>query len=197
MAPHLFPALSYRARHLLIAGGGVAILLLSAGSLFLPVLDDDAGTAIVGRLLVAAGLTEIFAGALHQQAKGLSMLAGLATASAGMLIGFNSRATLASTAVVVTGWLLLRGLIIAIAGLRSSGSVRTWTLFSAAMDLFLAVVMVIGVSISALVLTLFGPTSPVVAAYAWILALSFVVTGSMLLEIASCEKELSASPKRG
>ena len=192
MTPHLFSSLSDATRHRLIAACGVVILLLSAGSGLLPVLDNDAGPAIVGRLLIAAGLTEIFAGALHTQAKGLSMLAGLATALAGLLIGFNAHANFSSTAVVVTGWLGLRGAILIVAGLRSSGSVRTWTLFSAGMDLFLAIVLVIGVSISALVLTLFGQTSPVVAAFAWVLALSFVVTGSMLLEVASCERRGAA-----
>lgn len=189
MTPHLFASLSDRARYRLIAACGVVILLLSAGSGLLPILDHGAGAAIVGRLLIAAGLTEIFAGALHRQARGLSMLAGLATALAGLMIGFNPAANFSSTAMVVTGWLLVRGAILMFAGLQSSGSARTWTLFSAAMDLFLAIVLVIGVSIATLVLTLFGPTSDVVAGFAWILALSFVVTGSMLLEIASCEKQ--------
>ncbi len=188
MTPHLFSSLSDRARHRLIVACGVIILALSAGSGLLPLLDHNAGAAIVGRLLIAAGLTEIFAGALHRQAKGLSMLAGLATALAGLLIGFNPTANFQSTAMVVTGWLLLRGAILMFAGLQSDGSVRIWTLFSAAMDLFLAIVLVIGVSIATLVLALFGPTSDVVAAFAWILALSFVVTGSMLFEIASCVK---------
>ena len=44
-------------------------------------------------------------------------------------------------------------------------------------------------SISSLVVALFGPIAGVVAAFAWILALSFVVTGAMLLEIASCERQ--------
>ena len=188
MTAHHFASLSDRARHRLIAACGAVILLLSAGSALLPAIDHDAGATIVGRLLIAAGFTEILAGALHRQARGLSMLAGLATALAGFLIGFNPAANFQSTAMVVTGWLLVRGAILMFAGLQSDGSVRTWTLFSAAMDLFLAVVLVIGVSIATLVLTLFGPTSDVVAAFAWILALSFVVTGSMLLEIASCEK---------
>ena len=51
--------------------------------------------------------------------------------------------------------------------------------------------LLIGLSISSLVVTLFGPTEPVVARFAWVFALSFVVTGAMLLEIASCERDLS------
>ena len=63
-----------------------------------------------------------------------------------------------------------------------------WTLSSAAMDFFLAVLLLMGLSISSLVVVLFGPTAEIVAGFAWIFALSFVVTGAMLLEIASCER---------
>ena len=57
MTPHLFSSLSDATRHRLIAACGVVILLLSTGSGLLPVLDNDAGPAIVGRLLIAASLT--------------------------------------------------------------------------------------------------------------------------------------------
>jgi hypothetical protein len=36
---------------------------------------------------------------------------------------------------------------------------------------------------------LFGPTPAIVATFAWILALSFVATGLLLLEVASCARE--------
>ena len=85
--------------------------------------------------------------------------------------------------------MLVRCIILLFAGFYSSGSVRMWTLASAAMDFFLAVILLMGLSISSLIITLFGPTADVVAGFAWILALSFVVTGAMLLEIATCERQ--------
>jgi hypothetical protein len=47
----------------------------------------------------------------------------------------------------------------------------------------------VGLSISTLIVALFGPTPQMIASFAWILALSFVVTGMLLLEIANCERD--------
>lgn len=180
-----------RSRPRLIAVCGVIIILLSAGAALLPVVGGGASAAIVGSLLAVAGLVEAYAGTLHRQAKGLSTLAGAVTTLAGLLFIFNPVGHFGPTALIVVGWLLARSVILFLAGRHSTGSVRMWTLLSAAMDLALAVVLLMGISISSLVVSLFGPTEPVVAGFAWIFALSFVVTGAMLLEIASCERELT------
>jgi len=174
--------------HRLIAACGAAIILLSAGAALLPVVDGGAGTVLIGSLLLVAGLTEAFAGRLHRQAKGLAALAGLVTSFAGLLFVFNPVEHVFPTGALVTAWLIARSVILLFVGRYSSGSVRMWTLSSAAMDFVLAVVLLMGLSISSLVVTLFGPTAEVVAGFAWILALSFVVTGAMLLEIAACER---------
>jgi hypothetical protein len=39
------------------------------------------------------------------------------------------------------------------------------------------------------VVSIFGPTPPLIAGFAWFIAASFVVNGLLLLEIASCETE--------
>jgi hypothetical protein len=57
------------------------------------------------------------------------------------------------------------------------------------MDFLLAVLLVAGLSISTLVVSLFGPTEQLVASFAWVLAASFVVNGLLLLEVASCAKQ--------
>jgi len=180
---------SDRKRHRLIAACGVLIMLLGAGSALLPVVDPNAGAPIVGSMLLAAGLIEVFAGTRHRQAKRLSMLAGVVTTVAGLLLTFNPVGHFSPTAVLVTGWLIVRSVVLLFAGHYSSGSVRMWTWSSATMDFFLAVVLLIGLSISSLVVAVFGPTDEIVAGFAWVLALSFVVTGAMLLEIAHCEGE--------
>ena len=76
-------------------------------------------------------------------------------------------------------------LVLAAATLPEFGSVRFWTGLSAAVDFILALLLFAGVSIATLVVALFGPTQPMIAHFAWILAISFVATGTMLLEIAS------------
>jgi len=178
-----------RAPHRLIAACGVIIILLSAGSALLPVVNGGASAMVVGSLLLVAGLVEAFAGTLHRQAKGLSVLAGVVTTLAGLLFVFNPVGHFSPVAVLVTGWLIVRSVILVLAGRYSTGSVRMWTLLSAAMDFFLAVLLLMGLSISSLVVALFGPTAEIVAGFAWIFALSFVVTGAMLLEIASSERQ--------
>jgi uncharacterized membrane protein HdeD (DUF308 family) len=189
MADSVETGISGHRPHRLIAACGVVIILLSAGSALLPVVDGGASAAVVGSLLFVAGLVEAFAGTLHQQAKGLSVFAGVVTTLAGLLFVFNPIGHFSPTAVLVIGWLIARSVILALAGRHSTGSVRMWTFLSAAMDFFLAVVLLMGLSISSLVIALFGPTDEVVSGFAWILALSFVVTGAMLLEIASCERQ--------
>ena len=193
MAELLASDVPTRSRPKLIAACGVIIILLGAGAALLPLVGGGASAAIVGSLLVAAGLVEAWAGTMHRQARGESTLAGVVTSLAGLLFIFNSVGHFGPTALIVTGWLLVRCVILFLAGRHSTGSVRMWTLLSAAMDLALAVVLVMGISIASLVVSLFGPTEPVVAGFAWIFALSFVVTGAMLLEIASCERELGGN----
>ena len=86
-------------------------------------------------------------------------------------------------------WLVIRCVILAIAASRTEGSVRTWMALSAGMDLLLAVLLVTGLSIATLIVSLFGPTAPLIASFAWVLAASFVINGLLLLEVASCEQE--------
>ena len=61
---------------------------------------------------------------------------------------------------------------------------RWWTGLSAITDLVLALILIVGIPIAALVLGLFGATPQLVASFAWILALSFIADGLMLLEVA-------------
>ena len=57
------------------------------------------------------------------------------------------------------------------------------------MDFLLALLIITGLSVSTIVVSLFGPTRELVAAFAWVLAASFVVNGLLLLEVASCERD--------
>ena len=60
---------------------------------------------------------------------------------------------------------------------------------SAGMDRLLAVLLIAGLSIATLIVGIFGPTPPIIASFSWVLAASFVVTGNLLLEVASCESD--------
>jgi len=179
--------LARRGRSISIAGW--LILLLSAGSALLPVVSRNNGALIIGALLVLAGIVEIFAGSLRHQTRKLAMLAGAVTTLAGLLFATEPGTHFLSTLTIIAAWLFLRSLILFFATALERGSVRRWSAYSGTMDLLLAMTMLVGLSIASLVVTLFGATPPLIASFSWVLALSFVVNGLLLLEVASCARQ--------
>ncbi|MEO5774807.1 MAG: hypothetical protein ABIQ32_11915 [Sphingomicrobium sp.] len=169
-----------------IGAAGVVTILLSAGAALLPLADRVPGANVVGSLLLAAGLVETLAGTQRHDSRTFAMLSGVVTAVAGLFLVLSPITHVFPTFYVIAAWLALRSLTLMAASTLCDGSVRTWTWLSAATDLGLALIILAGISIATLVIGLFGPTPEVVASFAWVLALSFVVNGTLLLEIASC-----------
>jgi len=66
------------------------------------------------------------------------------SAPGGLLFILNPETHFFPTVTPVIGWLLVRGLILAAALTRTSGSVRRWTAISAGMDVLLAVLLIAG-----------------------------------------------------
>jgi hypothetical protein len=188
VATRAYPRLTDRARARGIRVAGIAIILLAAGAALLPA-GKTISSDMIGGLLVAAGLIEAVAGSLRREVRPFAMAAGGVTAVAGLLFILNPETHFFPTVTPVIGWLLLRCLILAIASGESMGSVRIWTGISAGMDFLLAVLLIAGLSISTLVVSIFGPTPELVASFAWVLAASFVVNGLLLLEVASSAKQ--------
>ncbi|HET8749361.1 MAG TPA: hypothetical protein VFM42_01330, partial [Sphingomicrobium sp.] len=67
-----------------------------------------------------------------------------------------------------------------------------WTAVSAGVDFLLALLLIAGLSVSTLVITVFGPTPELIASFAWVLAVSFITNGLLLLEVANCERRVDA-----
>ena len=188
MATGAEPGTPGRDRARLIALAGIAIILLSAGALFLPAADQLQGRRVIGELLIAAGLIEVLAGLLRRDTRSFAIAAGCVTLLAGLMLTLRPTSHFFPSVVMVIAWLLARSLILAVASRRAGGSVRTWTIISAGMDFVLALLLATGLSVATIVIGLFGPTQPLVASFAWVLAASFIVNGLMLLEVASCER---------
>ena len=178
-----------RARALRVAG--IAIILLGVGAALLPA-GKTISSDMIGGLLIAAGLIETVAGSLRRESRAFAMAAGVVTALAGLLFIVNPETHFFPTVWPIIGWLLIRSLILAGSLTEIDGSVRRWTAISAGLDFLLAVLLIAGLSASTLVVSVFGPTPELIAGFAWVLAASFVVNGLMLLEVASCERELAA-----
>lgn len=195
MATHIRSGLSDKARARGIRVAGIAIILLSIGAALLPA-GKTISSDMIGALLIGAGLIELVAGSLRRGARPYAMATGVVTALAGLLFVLDPVTHFFPTVTPVIAWLLLRCIILVAVCSESSGSVRTWTALSAGMDFLLAVLLVAGLSISTLVISIFGPTRELVASFAWVLAASFVVNGLMLLEVASCAEEPAPVPDR-
>ncbi len=191
MATQPYARLSDRTRARGIRVAGIAIIILAAGAALLPA-GKSISSDMIGGLLIAAGLIEAVAGSLRREVRPFAMTAGGVTALAGLVFLINPETHFFPTVTPVIGWLLIRSLILAIASSESRGSVRIWTGVSAAIDFLLAALLIAGLSISTLVISIFGPTAELVASFAWVLAASFVVNGLLLLEVASSAKENAA-----
>ena len=185
LATHFGGSWSDQTRARGIRAAGIAIILLSAGAALLPA-GKSISSDMIGGLLIAAGLIEAVAGSLRQEVRRFAMTAGAVTALAGLLFIINPETHFFPTVTPVIGWLLIRSVILAVASTESGGSVRTWTGISAGIDFCLALLLIAGLSISTIVISIFGPTPELVASFAWVLAASFVVNGLLLLEVASC-----------
>ena len=171
-----------------IGAAGWFVLALSAGAAAFPWAGASRGAAIIGTMLLLAGMAEIIAGFFRRETRKLAILAGAITAMAGLLFTTEPATRFLPTLIIIVCWLFLRSLLLASAAFLEHGSVRFWSGLSAATDLFLALLLAVGISISPLIVTLFGPTPPLIANFAWILALSFVATGTLLLEVANCAR---------
>jgi uncharacterized membrane protein HdeD (DUF308 family) len=182
---------SEQTRSRALRAAGFAVILLGLGAALLPA-GKTIPSDMIGGLLIAAGLLEIIAGTLRRQVRPYAMAGGIVTALAGLLFIINPETHFFPTVWPIVGWLLVRSIVLAAAAVETRGSVRTWTALSAGIDFLLGILLITGLSISTIVISVFGPTRELVAAFAWILAASFVVNGLMLLEVASCEREADA-----
>jgi hypothetical protein len=108
--------------------------------------------------------------------------------SAGALLILNQGSGVLPNATVVTAWLVVRSIVLLFTSRLAHGSVRKFLGISAATDLVLGVGLLVGVSVVTLAVTIFGPSPELLASYAFVLALSFVATGTLLLGVASCER---------
>ena len=177
---------------------GLVTILLAAIAALLPLIDWAPQGGLVGWLLVLAGTAE-FAFGIGRRTGALgdaAMVAGLLTAAAGLIFILDPFAGYVPVANIVMGWLLVRGAVILLMASRlPRDPVRTWLALSGAADLLLGIALAVGLSVTMLVLALFGPTREIVAQFSLILSASFLVTG--LSQIMIARNRRRASPGIG
>lgn len=164
---------------------GYAVILASAATALLPAGHFDSGPAIVGSLMIFVGALEMLANALRKRGRWATMAAGAVSIATGLLIFGQPVTTFATTVYVVIGWLAIRALLLAISAVEIPSRVNFLSLVAAAMDITLAGIVWLGFTASTLVLALFGPTEPMISNFAWVLAISFVSAGLLLVGFAN------------
>ena len=170
---------------------GCVTLLLAVVAFFLPDIQLAPRGGVVGWLLVLAGVCELIFG-LKRASDDIGKAAigsGLLTAAAGLVFINNPMLGYFPVASLVTAWLFLRGAWVFAMGLRArSHHLGPWLMISGAADVLLGFALLMGLQLSTLVITLFGPTPEVVAKFAMILAASFLFTGMAQIAIGLLER---------
>jgi uncharacterized membrane protein HdeD (DUF308 family) len=179
--------LSDQARKLVIGGAGVLIILLALGAALLPLERQVPGRLVVGWLLVATGVIELAAALARRIHRPSASIAGGATVVAGLRLVLDPSAGFFPVLNLVILWLVVRSAALAFAASRCEGSLQSWFILGAATDFLLAVLLLSGMPIALIVWGLFGRTSEIVATFAWVLAISFVATGTVLIAVAPAE----------
>jgi len=168
-----------------IRAAGYAVILASAAAALLPAGEFENGPIIVGSLMLFVGLLEILGNLLRASGRRAGTAAGLASVAAGALIFAQPVSSFLTTVYVFIGWLLVRALLLGISAIENVGPIRRLTSMAAVVDLILAGVVWTGLTASTLVIALFGPTMPIIADFAWVVTISFVGSGLLLVKLAS------------
>lgn len=179
--------MSDQARKLVIRTAGVLIVLLALGAALLPLERGLPGRLVVGSLLLAAGVIELVAALSRRLHKPTAAVAGGATVLAGLRLVLDPSAGFFPVLNLVILWLIVRAAALAFAASRSREPLQGWFVLAAATDFLLAVLLLSGLPVALVVAGLFGPTSEIIATFAWILAVSFVATGALLIAAAPAE----------
>lgn len=163
------------------------MLLAFGAALLLPMENALPGRLVVGWLLIAAGVIELIAVMARRIHRPSAAIAGAATIVAGLRLSLDPHANFFPVLNMVILWLVIRTAALGFAATRSEQPLRRWFRVVATTDLLLAIMLLAGIPIALLVYGLFGTTSEIIATFAWVLAISFVVNGASLVAAAPIE----------
>lgn len=171
-------------RRRLLGWAGAATIAIGACAALLPLTGSHG--RLIGWLLLGAGLIELVAARARQkdEARATMGVAGSVTALAALAFLLNPLVGLYSLVSVIMSWLFARGAILLAAAAKALGPGRSWALFGGIGDLALALVLLIGLPVTALVAEVFGQTPEVVSQLALVLAASFLISGFALIAVA-------------
>lgn len=175
------------ARTHVIRIAGVLILLLAFAAVLLPLAQHIPGRTVVGGMLLVAGAIEMAAVVAR---RGHHLTAGAAAAAslvAGLRLLLDSGVNFLTVLNFVILWLVVRAAALFLSARHSPRPLCSWVYFAASVDFVLGVLLLIGLPIALLVYGIFGTTNDIIATFAWVLAVSFVAAGWLLIAAAPLE----------
>jgi uncharacterized membrane protein HdeD (DUF308 family) len=176
-----------QARKLVIRAAGILIILIAFAAVLLPVAEHMHPRRVIGWMLVAAGVLEIAAAGLRWAHRPTAAIAGAATLAAGLRLLLDETANFFEVLNLVILWLVVRTAAFGFSAFLARDRIGAWFGLAAAVDFLLAVALLAGLPIAILVVGLFGPTRQISATFAWVIAVSFIANGALLLGTAKLE----------
>lgn len=176
-------------RAIFIRTSGVLMIVIASAAALLPLGDHFDAREILGWMLAAGGALELSTAVVRRRHKWVSGIAGGATLLAGLRLLLDPSTGFFEMLNLVILWLVVRSAALGWAALRARDRVRPWFALGAAIDFLLAIGLLAGLPLAYLVVGIFGPTPPVVATFAWVIGLSFVATGALLLATPARESD--------
>lgn len=174
-------------KKLILYGAGVAIVLLAFGAALLPLSPDLHPRDVVGWLLLPAGLIELAALPARRTHRPSAAITAGVTILAGLRLLLDPGANFFAVLNLVILWLVVRAAALAFAAWKARDGFENWLIFSGAIDFLLAIGLLAGLPITYLVVGVFGPNAQITGTFAWVLALSFVANGALLIAAARHE----------
>src|SRR6187455_3305355 len=174
-------------RTAIIRIAGILIFLLAFASAVLPSVPNVTAWLAIGSLLALAGAIEmaaVFARRGHHLAAGIAAAASIL---AGLRLLLDPSINFLTVLNFVILWLVVRSAALFLSARHSDRPLCTWVYLAAAVDLGLAVLLLVGLPVAVLVYGLFGTVDEIVATFAWIFAASFVAAGLLLIAAAPLE----------
>ena len=181
------------ARNLVIRAAGIAIILIALGAVLLPVAEGAPARRVIGWMLLVAGILELAAAAARWRHRPTEAIAAVATVLAGLRLLLDPGAGFFEVLNLIILWLVIRAAALGFSAFRQRDVLGTWIALAAAVDFLLAIALLAGLPVAILVVGLFGPTRPISATFAWVIAISFIANGLFLLATAALDRRKSAS----
>ncbi|HET9810724.1 MAG TPA: hypothetical protein VFP53_03385 [Sphingomicrobium sp.] len=166
---------------------GVLILLLAFGSALLPMASHIRAATVIGLLLTLAGAIELAAVVARRGHHISAGLAAAASLAAGLRLALDPGANFFTVLNLVILWLVVRSAALLVTSWHSKRPLCNWVYLAVIVDFLLAVLLLGGLPVAVLVMGIFGPTTDIVATFAWIFAASFIAAGLLLIAAAPLE----------